>query len=85
MMPLVPEQQQVMPIQKQVTYQNVAVQINPTPDGGAVLAFVVQSAGKVLMFPLDSQSRKKIGEALLAPSIEVPRPMPNGGASRRHH
>jgi hypothetical protein len=61
---------QPLQLQEKVTYAGCAVQVNPTPDGGAVLLFIL--ATKVIEVPLDANAREVVGRQLLAPSVAVP-------------
>jgi hypothetical protein len=60
---------QPLQLQEKVTYAGCAVQVNPTPDGGAVLLFIL--ATKVIEVPLDANAREVVGKQLLAPSVAV--------------
>jgi hypothetical protein len=60
---------QPIQLQEKVTYAGCAVQVQPTPDGGAILLFVL--ATKVVEIPLDANARKVVGQQLLAPSVTV--------------
>jgi hypothetical protein len=60
---------QPLQLQEKVTYAGCAVQVNPTPDGGAVLLFIL--ATKVIEVPLDANAREVVGRQLLAPSVAV--------------
>jgi hypothetical protein len=60
---------QPLQLQEKVTYAGCAVQVNPTPDGGAVLLFILST--KVIEVPLDANAREVVGRQLLAPSVAV--------------
>jgi hypothetical protein len=60
---------QPIQLQEKVTYAGCAVQVNPMPDGGAVLLFILST--KVVEVPLDADAREEIGRKLLAPSVAV--------------
>jgi hypothetical protein len=67
---------QPIQLQEKVTYAGCAVQVNPMPDGGAVLLFILST--KVVEVPLDANARKIVGQQLLAPSVAVANGNGNG-------
>jgi hypothetical protein len=67
---------QPIQLQEKVTYAGCTVQVNPAPDGGAVLLFILST--KVVEVPLDANARKIVGQQLLAPSVAVANGNGNG-------
>jgi hypothetical protein len=62
-MPTVP-----MPVApKQITYPNVAIDVQPLPDGNLML--VIQAPGETLIFPMGGEYAAALGHKLTAPHI----------------
>jgi hypothetical protein len=56
---------QVMP--KQITYPNVAIEVQPGPEGS--VALVIMAPGEVLVFPMVADYAAELGRKLTAPRV----------------
>lgn len=76
-----------IPILKQILHPQFFLGgVQPTEDGGKAVSFLIPN-GESLIFPLSPDAAKALGNALLAPSVEIARPgdvpsaPPNGSAA----
>lgn len=77
MMDEVQQQQLELPVHEQRMIQTFMVQdVLPLPEGGKQMSIFLPSTGVMLSFPMNKEAAEKLGQQMLAPSVEIARSVP---------